>query len=126
MSDGLAFQGYFVISCITILYVIHVFYKMYTLHITWPGMYYHYVMDNVRSPLLSCVLQWVVMCSPQNSRTSKEEFIYGVNNCVTCSQLYQPDVSSDVSGGVKVSYHRPALPGGQYKLVCLIFGQYFG
>ena len=32
-SDGLTFQGYFVISCITILSVIHVSYRMYTLYI---------------------------------------------------------------------------------------------
>ena len=33
-SDGLTFQGYFVISYIIILSVIHVSYTMYTLHIT--------------------------------------------------------------------------------------------
>ena len=33
-SDGLTFQEYFVISCITILSGIHVSYRMYTLYIT--------------------------------------------------------------------------------------------
>ena len=33
-SDGLTFQGYFVISCITIVSVIHVSYRMYTVYIT--------------------------------------------------------------------------------------------
>ena len=33
-SDGLTFQGYYVISCITILSVIHLSYRMYTLYIT--------------------------------------------------------------------------------------------
>ena len=32
------FKDYFATSCIIILYVIHVSYRMYTLHITWPGL----------------------------------------------------------------------------------------
>ena len=30
INDGLAFQGYFVFSCIIILYIKHVSYRMYT------------------------------------------------------------------------------------------------
>ena len=40
-------------------------------------------------------------------------------------RLYQPDVISDVSGRRTVQLSLCALPGNQYKLVCLIFGQYF-
>ena len=77
-------------------------------------------MDNVRTLLLSFVSQSVEIA------TSKEDFTYGVIRCVPCFRLYQPGVSSDVSGRGIVSYHRATFPGGQYKLVCLILGQYFG
>ena len=95
---------------------------MYTFHITWPGLDQYSILSNVATLLLSVASQWVVMCFPD----VKEILTYCVISCVPCLRLYQPDVSSDVSGVVKVSYHRPTLPGGQYKLVCLIFGQYFG
>ena len=35
---------------------------------------------------------------------------YGVISCVLYLRLYQPGVSSDVSGGLKVSYHPQTLP----------------
>ena len=95
---------------------------MFTLHITWLGLDYYSSMDDVTTLLPSVVSRWVVMRFPD----LKGILTYGVISCVLCLRLYQPDVSSDVSGGVKVSYHRPTLPGGQYKCVCLILGQYLG
>ena len=78
-------------------------------------------MDNITILLLSVVSQWVVMCFPD----FKGILTYGVNSCVPCLRLHQRDVSSDVFGGVNVNYHCLTLPGSQYKLVCLIFRQYF-
>ena len=64
ISDGLAFQGYFVFSSIIIVYIKHVSYRMYTLHITWPELDEYSIMDNVETLLMSCVSQWVVMHFP--------------------------------------------------------------
>ena len=80
---------------------------MYTLHITWTGLDKYSIIDNVTTLLLNVVLQWVVMRFP--------DFIgiltYGVISCVPCLRLYQNNVSSDVSGGVKVSYQRSTCQG---------------
>ena len=59
VSDGLTFQGYYVISCITILYVIHVSYRMYTLYITLcitaGGNAFPQLQSNTSHPVLRAV-----------------------------------------------------------------------
>ena len=56
-------------------------------------------MYNVGTLLLSLVSQWVVM----RFTALKEDSTHCGISYVPCVQLYQPDVSTDVSGGVKFS-----------------------
>ena len=49
----------------------------------------------------------------------------GVISCVPCLRLYEPDVSSDVSGWGTVSYYSVTLQGNQYKLVTIIYSGCF-
>ena len=44
------------ISYIIILWVIHVTYKMYTLHLKWPGLDYYFSMDNIINPAAECCI----------------------------------------------------------------------